>query len=311
MVILALPNFMTKCIVQPVPCLFALLSLLGLTSCALHEKGPQLDPFAAINPMQKFNPLAPASPLAATVVARWERDFAQPGFLQPNDYWHTPKGRDELVYRLILMCDYRFSRYEADLVAGKATRDSFVDLAVLGLNSAATFLDPGQTTRVLSAISGGLIGSRATIEKNFYQNQAQPVLLRRMHVLRQQKLFTITHRLRKYNVDVYPIERALIDVLDYYNRGTMLAALQAVSDETAVQEIEIRGGRVQEPSLRSGADLPPARSTTIEDLPPPRRSTQIQDLPPARGSSGAATTGGESIQDLPPARTAASPSPTP
>jgi hypothetical protein len=216
-----------------------------LTSCALQEKGPQIDPFAAINPLQKFNPLAPQSPLAGAVVAQWETDFAKPGFLDTaGGYWHTRQGRDELVYRLIFMCDYRFSRYEADLVAGKATRDTVIDLAVLGLTSAAALTTPGQATQILAAIAGGLVGSRAAIEKNFYQNLAQPVLLRKMQVLRQQKILAISDRLRKYNVDVYPTERALIDVLDYYNRGTMLAALQEISNDTAAQEIELRGGAV-------------------------------------------------------------------
>jgi hypothetical protein len=191
-----------------------------------------MDPLAAINPLQRFNPFAPQSPLAASVIAQWETEFQTPGFLDTsNGHWHTRQGRDELVYRLIFICDYRFARYEADLVAGKATRDTFVDVAVLGLTSAAALTTPGQATQILAAISGGLIGSRAAVERNFYQNLAQPVLLRKMQVLRAQKLFAISHRLRKYNVDVYPTERALIDVLDYYNRGTMLAALQEISNE--------------------------------------------------------------------------------
>jgi hypothetical protein len=91
-----------------------ILSLI-LVSCALQEKGPQMDPFAAINPF------APQSPLAGAVIAQWEADFEKPGFLDSSGgYWHTRQGRDELVYRLIFMCDYRFARYEADLVAGKA-----------------------------------------------------------------------------------------------------------------------------------------------------------------------------------------------
>jgi hypothetical protein len=174
-----------------------------LVSCAIQEKVPQLDPFAAINPFQRFNPLAPQSPLAAAVVVRWEADFARPDFLDSDGgHWHTRQGRDELIYRLIFMCDYRFSRYQADLVMGKATRDTVIDLAVLGLSAASTFLDPSQMTRAFAALSGGLVGSRAAIEKHFYQNLAQPVLLRKMQVLRQQKLFAISHRLRKYGVDV-------------------------------------------------------------------------------------------------------------
>ena len=307
---------------------------LCFVSCALQEKASHMDPFAAINPLQKFNPLAPTSPLAVSVVTQWEKDFAQPGFLDSsNGLWHTRLGRDQLVYRLILMCDYRFFRYEADLVSGKATRDTFIDLAVLGLSAASTFMAPGQATRVLSAISGGLVGSRATIEKNFYQNQAQPVLLRKMKVLRQRKLFAISHRLRKYGVDVYPTERALIDVLDYYNRGTMLAAIQELSNDTAAQEIELQGGKVEKPSLKSSiddlpasrlpsgsgvhigskdhesiTDLPPAREKEkIKDLPAARHTGDIPDLPAARKNSSSTrtppATNSDTIESLPPART--------
>lgn len=228
-----------------------------LGSCAVQEKVPQMDPFAAINPLQRFNPFAPQSPLAAAVIAQWETEFQTPGFLETsNGHWHTRQGRDELVYRLIFICDYRFSRYEADLVAGKATRDTVVDVAVLGLTSAAALTTPGQATRILAAISGGLIGSRAAVERNFYQNMAQPVLLRKMQVLRGQKLFAISHRLRKYGVDVYPTERALIDVLDYYNRGTMLAALQDISNDTAAQEIQLGRGEVTLPPIEGTSPQP-------------------------------------------------------
>ncbi len=41
------------------------------TACSVAQKGPRLDPFAAINPFQKFDPLAPPSPLAARVVAQF------------------------------------------------------------------------------------------------------------------------------------------------------------------------------------------------------------------------------------------------
>jgi hypothetical protein len=239
-----------------------------------------MDPFAAINPLQKFNPFAPQSPLAGAVIAQWEADFEKPGFLDSSGgYWHTRQGRDELVYRLIFMCDYRFARYEADLVAGKATRDTVIDLAVLGLTSAAALTTPGQATQILAAISGGLIGSRAAVEKNFYQNLAQPVLLRKMQVLRAQKLFAISHRLRKYDVDVYPTERALIDVLDYYNRGTMLAALQEISNDTAAQEIQLSGAALTRPPMEGISPQPdtnlhagngPHIGTTPESSPTPK-----------------------------------------
>ena len=268
--------------------LIAGLLCLWLPACAVSEKAPRLDPFAAINPFQNFNPLAPPSPLAAQVVAQWETEIAKPGFID-DPRWQTRAGRDQLVYRLILLSDYRFNRYEADLVAGKATRDTFVDLAVLGLNAAGVFVNPGQATRILAAISGGLISSRATIEKNFYQNQAQPVLLRRMKVLRAQKLYSISHHLLHDNVDRYPIERALIDVLDYYNRGTMLGALDAISQDTAAQEIEVQRGQVKRPpreGLAPGTTLP-LPSTPLPPQPGPGpavgdgKTPVVDPVPPA------------------------------
>jgi len=270
-----------------------------------------MDPLAAINPLQRFNPFAPQSPLAASVIAQWETEFQTPGFLDTsNGRWHTRQGRDELVYRLIFICDYRFARYEADLVAGKATRDTFVDVAVLGLTSAAALTTPGQATQILAAISGGLIGSRAAVERNFYQNMAQPVLLRKMQVLRAQKLFAISHRLRKYNVDVYPTERALIDVLDYYNRGTMLAALQEISNDTAAQEIQLGRGQVTVPPIE-GTSPPPDLNLDIGNGSHNRTSPEISPTPKSTPSPTPKSTPSPTPKSTPSPTPKSTPSPTP
>src|SRR3984893_9591876 len=172
------------------------IAALCLNSCSFSEKAPQLDPFAAINPFQKFNPLAPDSPLAASVIAQWEQEFTQPNFLTPGDYWHSRQGRNELVYRLIFIADYRFFRFEGDLMAGRAAGDTIIDMAVLGLSAAGALTTPGQATRILAAISGGLIGSRAAIQKNFFQNQTTAVLLDRMRVLRKERFNEIVANLQ-------------------------------------------------------------------------------------------------------------------
>jgi hypothetical protein len=188
------------------------------------------------------NPFAPASPLAASVVARWEKELATTDVTAIG----TRKERNDLVYRLIFLCDYRFSRYEADLLLGKAARDSFTDLSMFGLNTASTLITPGSTTKMLAAIAGGLGFTRATIEKNFYQNHAAPVLMAKMRALRAEKLNEIVHNLSR-SIEAYPASLAVIDVLDYYNRGTMLGALRAISNDTAVQSIKAEGGKVTEP----------------------------------------------------------------
>ena len=190
------------------------------------------------------NPFAPPSPLAANVVAKWEKELAETDVTAIG----TRRERNDLVYRLIFLSDYRFSRYEADLMLGKATRDSFIDLGMFGLNAASTLMTPGSSTQMLSAIAGGLGFSRATVEKNFYMNHAAPVLMAKMRALRAEKLNAIVQNLSR-GIDDYPASLAIIDVLDYYNRGTMIGALQAISNDTAVQTIKAQGGTVREPDL--------------------------------------------------------------
>jgi hypothetical protein len=206
-----------------------------------------LDPFAAINPFQRYDPYRPNNPLAATVVAQWEQELSKPDFLQPGDQWHSKEGRNELIYRLIFIADYRFSKYEADLMTGRAAGDTATDIAVLGLTSAASITPYAGTARILSAIAGGLTGSRAVLQKNFYQNQTVSVLLDRMRALRKERFNQIVLNLQQ-PYSQYPVELAVLDTLDYFNRGTMLGALQDISDTTAIKQITAEGGSVATPS---------------------------------------------------------------
>ena len=197
---------------------------------------------AGINQTNRLgNPFAPPSPLAASVVAKWEKELANTDVTAIE----TRKDRNDLVYRLIFLSDYRFNRYESDLMLGKATRDSFIDMSMFGLNAASTLITPGSATKMLAAVAGGLGFSRATVEKNFYLNHAAPVLMGKMRALRTEKLNEIVKNLSR-GIDDYPASLAIIDVLDYYNRGTMIGALQAISNDTAVQTIKAEGGRVVE-----------------------------------------------------------------
>ena len=198
---------------------------------------------AGVNETNRLgNPFAPPSPLASKVVAKWEKDLSEIDVTTIA----TRQERNDLVYRLIFLCDYRFNRYEADLMLGKATRDSFIDMSMFGLNAASTLITPGAQTKMLSAIAGGLGFSRATVEKNFYMNHAAPVLMAKMRALRTEKLNEIVKNLSR-GINSYPASLAIIDVLDYYNRGTMIGALQAISNDTAVQTIRAEGGKVLRP----------------------------------------------------------------
>ena len=119
---------------------------------------------------------------------------------------------------------------------------------MFGLNAATSLITPGSATQVLAAIASGLGFSRNTVEKNFYMNHTAPLLMAKMRALRKEKLNDIVRNLSR-GIDDYPATLAIIDVLDYYNRGTMLGALQAISNDTAMQDIQAAGGKVIPPPM--------------------------------------------------------------
>ncbi len=233
---------------------------------------------AGINQTNRLgNPFAPPSPLAAGVVAKWEKDLAETDVTTIA----TRKERNDLVYRLIFLCDYRFNRYEADLMLGKATRDSFVDMSMFGLNAASTLITPGAQTKMLAAIAGGLGFSRATVEKNFYLNHTAPVLMAKMRALREEKLNEIVKNLSR-GVSSYPASLAILDVLDYYNRGTMVGALQAISNDTAVQTIRAEGGKVSRPEKAPPVSFQIDAGTISEPPSPPRTTFRAAQKGPRK-----------------------------
>jgi len=260
--------------------------LFGLTRCSFSLATVLLAAgCAGINQANHVaNPFAPTSPLAATVVEKWERELPLTNISEVT----TKADRNDLVYKLIFISDYRFNRYEADLILGKAARDTFIDLSIFGLNAATALISPGASSQILAAIAGGLGFTGNTIEKNFYMNHTAPVLMARMRALRKEKLNEIMLNLSK-DWDEYPPSLAIIDVLDYYNRGTMLGALQSISDDTAVKEIRAAGGEVKSPPKAPPvseqiADGTVAEQTRTFTRRPMRRTQVAPQLPDDRSA---------------------------
>jgi hypothetical protein len=211
------------------PILLALATVISLSGCA--------------------NPFAPQNPLGTNIITGLEKELSDEDLLK-DERWQSEAGRNDLVQKLMFLCDYRFSRYEEGLLMGKAVRDASIDEIIFGLSTAASLGTSAASAKILSAVSSGITFTRNNYEKNFFESQTMPVLIRKMRALRLEKSNEINDRLtlssRKYNVYA-----ALVDILDYYNRGTVLGAVQAISDDTSIQELKLKGGIVSPPPAAS------------------------------------------------------------
>ena len=138
--------------------------------------------------------------------------------------------RNAILSGIILLMDIRYSQYERAFYNASATVGTAFDITVLGVTAAGTVAGGATTKSILSAIAAGLTGSKLSLEKNFLYEKASPVLIAKMRKLREEKLKIIDANMTKC-IQEYPLERGLIDVLDYFYTGTVIGALQAVSEE--------------------------------------------------------------------------------
>ena len=138
--------------------------------------------------------------------------------------------RNEIIGNLIILMNIRYSQYERAFYNTGASVGSAFDITTLAVTATGAVAGGATTKSILSAIAAGLTGSRLALEKNFLYEKSSPVLIAKMQKLREDKFKIITDNMKK-PIDEYPLELGLIDVQDYFNKGTVIGALQAMSEE--------------------------------------------------------------------------------
>ena len=141
--------------------------------------------------------------------------------------------RNSILSSLILLIDIHHNQYERNLYQTRAAITSSMDIAVLGLTSAATIAGGEGTKAILAAIATGLNGSRLALEKNFIFEHTTPILLKEMRMNRNFKLNDIKKHMIDDSVEVYTLEQGLVDIYQYFNAGTIIDAMRSLGDKTA------------------------------------------------------------------------------
>jgi len=162
-----------------------------------------------------------------------------------------PKERNRRLNDLIRIVDLNYYHQEKLLYDKKAYSDFGVDTAVLGLGSAGTYGVAASTTKILSAISGSLTGTRAAFDSNVLQKQAMPAVIAKMRALRAERMkflragmmkkFCEDNACKKWHYEPRPIaeysfEQGLNDIVAYYNAGTFVGAIQGIQADAGEQK---------------------------------------------------------------------------
>lgn len=161
--------------------------------------------------------------------------YSQSGAIPTKPEELTAGQRNGIMEDLIYLVDVNYQQFESQLYLGRASFDTATDLAIVGLGAAGALVDATGTQALLAAISGGIGGARASISKNFFREQSATALISTMRATRKSKL-DLMRGAESLSIPDYPMSRALADINDYYNAGTIVGALGSIVSEAGKKE---------------------------------------------------------------------------
>ena len=136
--------------------------------------------------------------------------------------------RNRKLRQLIYLVDRHYENWEKRLFDKKASFDFFGTVSVIGINAVGSLTGGEETKAILHAISGGIEGTKAAVDKDVLQGQNLLAIITKMRELRSKKLTPLLDGMHTKTLEEYPMEQALVDLGEYYNAGTFTVALQDI-----------------------------------------------------------------------------------
>lgn len=151
----------------------------------------------------------------------------------------SPGSSTELLYAGLSLIDYNYQRYIDAATQGRAMFETTADFTNIGLSTASTLATPTGTKTILSGLAAAVGGTKASVEKNFYNEVTTFVFISKMNAAREKVLAQIKSELidatdkSKVNYGV-----VLLYLGKYYQAGTTLNALATTQTEDVVEKYD-------------------------------------------------------------------------
>ncbi len=143
--------------------------------------------------------------------------------------------RNKFIETRLGAVDTQYLSFKESLYTQAVASNVFVDLATIGLNVAGVATPGASTKTILHGASGGLLGAKASIDKNVFFERTMPALMSQMEALRKTVRARILEGMAK-TVDAYPLSQAVSDLQDYYVAGTIPGAIVGVTKDAIVSD---------------------------------------------------------------------------
>jgi uncharacterized protein YoaH (UPF0181 family) len=211
---------MTRSLLKVTTCLAVLAALAG---CASLQGYPERDEDAD------------------AIVAALKAAYATPQIIADYEGKSTATEkksvRDIGVAARLLILDARFAEFEKAMFSQRSTLLVSTDTLKSGFSVAGALTSAGQTSQILSGLSGAFDAASSSVDSNVYKNKTQDAVLAMMHAGRAKVRERILTGLQK-EVSIYPLASALSDLEDYYVAGSVPGALAAITADAGKSKAE-------------------------------------------------------------------------
>lgn len=186
------------------------------------------------------NPYSSESDLAAFVAS------SGPAAIQA--YYTAPafereELRNRIIYSRIAAYDIEYQAFQANLIKEANIENISADLIVLGLNGAGATAGGAGLKAALAAASAGVVGAKASIDKQLFFDRAVPALLAQMSAARTGQ-FTLIQKGLRLPDHAYPLPAALVDVNAYREAGSLPAAIDLLTANATAARTEMKATAV-------------------------------------------------------------------
>lgn len=143
--------------------------------------------------------------------------------------------RDEVISARIRAMDLNFNQFAQRISAESKKLNIGTDATVLLLGTAGAVSTVTSTQAILAATSATVTGVKSSIDKNAYYDATLIALLAQMQANRKKVLVNIYSGM-EMNVNAYPLMRALVDLEDYFQAGTITGAVNEITKQAGIQK---------------------------------------------------------------------------
>lgn len=139
----------------------------------------------------------------------------------------TKGTRDSRINSAFILIDLRYQEFVNNSGLQHRAKTLASEFTQLSLNLAGTAVGGAGLKTLLAALSAGISGTNLAFEKTFIYESTVPALIMQMNADRSVLRNQILKRMQQ-NISDYPWEAAVLDLIEYYNAGTLQNAISSI-----------------------------------------------------------------------------------